>query len=225
MRVDPNLIWIAVAVAAVLVVGLLVASGMRRRRTRELQDHFGPEYRHTVAATGSRTRAERELAAREARVNEFDIHPLSAADRERFAADWQRVETHFVSRPATAVVEADELIDEVMRTRGYPVGDFETRAKDLSVHYPRIVDNYRAAHRIIDAKDKSPSTEDLRQAMIRMRNLFEELVHTGDSEQAIRTDREIVDDRNERPLDRLRRDEERLASERDFDRDDRERRP
>lgn len=205
---DPQILWIALAVVAVLAIALLATSGVRARRSKHLRERFGPEYSNTVRATGSRTKAERELAMREQRVDELEIAPLSAADRDRFMAEWQKVEARFVDRPATAVVEADEIIDEVMRARGYPVSDFEHRAADLSVHYPRIVENYRAAHRIIDDKAKAPTTEDLRQAMIRMRSLFEELVRSGDVERPIRSDREVAPASDERPLDRMRRDED-----------------
>jgi hypothetical protein len=216
---DPQLIWIAIAVAAVLIVALIASASIRRRRTHQLRDKFGPEYGHAVRATGSRTRAEKDLVAREARVSELTIRSLNASERERFVAEWQKVEARFVQRPATAVVEADEMIDEVMRTRGYPVSDFEHRAADLSVHHPRIVENYRAAHKIIDDRSKTPTTEELRQAMIRLRNLFDELVRSGDTETSIQSERELAP-ADERPVDRLSRTEssEPVIDSRDDDR-------
>jgi hypothetical protein len=64
-----------------------------------------------------------------------------------------------------------------MRDRGYPVDDFEQRAADISVDHPQVVDDYRAAHAIAAANDRSEaSTEDLRQALVHYRSLFEELL-------------------------------------------------
>jgi hypothetical protein len=109
-------------------------------------------------------------------VKRYDIRPLTAQERDRYRGDWQRVEQHFLERPTTAVVEADETVSEIMRVRGYPMGDFEKHAKDLSVTHPRVVEHYRAGHKIIGATPGSSSTEDMRQAMLHYRALFEELI-------------------------------------------------
>jgi hypothetical protein len=159
-----------------IIVAGLIARGSRRSRTASLREKFGNEYDHAVSEHGNRKRAERDLVERAEQVKKYNIVPLSATDRGRFRADWQKVEQHFIERPTTAVVEADELIAEIMRTRGYPMGDFDRHAADLSVTHPRIVEHYRAGHRVISGASASTSTEDLRQAMLHYRSLFDELI-------------------------------------------------
>jgi hypothetical protein len=146
MNLDPNLIWIAAGAIVLLAIIGLFARGSRRARTDSLRDKFGSEYDHAVSTAGSRARAEQDLVARTKEVEKFDIRPLTAAERERYRIDWQRVEQHFVARPAAAVVEADELVEEIMRLRGYPIADFDTHAAYLSVKHPRVVEHYRAGH-------------------------------------------------------------------------------
>ena len=187
MVLNSQYIWIAVAVVAALVVILLIARGVRRSRTVALRDKYGREYDRTVEATGSRTRAEEDLIARVEQASELEIRPLNAADRARYREEWAKIEKRFVDRPTTAVVEADELVRDVLRTRGYPMADFEERAKVISVRHPKLVEHYRAGHEIIDRQEGgAPSTEELRQAMLHYRALFDELVHEG----ADRVDRE-----------------------------------
>ena len=176
MAIDPLYIWIAVGVVGFLIVAGLFARGSRRSRTAQLRDKFGREYEHTVKATGSRTRAERELVARAQEVEQYEIRPLNASERDRYRNDWKRVEQRFVERPTTAVVEADELVAEIMRVQGYPMGDFEKHAAHLSVKHPRVIEHFRAGHRVIGAAPGSSSTEDLRQAMLHYRALFDELI-------------------------------------------------
>ncbi|HJQ36548.1 MAG TPA: hypothetical protein VKB93_05375 [Thermoanaerobaculia bacterium] len=176
MAIDPLYIWIAVGAIGFLIVAGLFARGSRRSRTAALRDKFGREYEHTVKSAGSRTRAERELVARAQEVEQFEIRPLNASERDRYRNDWKRVEQRFVERPTTAVVEADELVAEIMRVQGYPMGDFEKHAAHLSVKHPRVIEHFRAGHRVIGAAPGSSSTEDLRQAMLHYRALFEELI-------------------------------------------------
>jgi hypothetical protein len=187
---NPQWIWIAAAAVAVLLVVGLIAVGARRNRSAALRDHFGKEYDRTVESAGNRTQAEQELVARAEEANSFDIRALTAAERDRYRDDWRRVEARFVERPTTAVVEADELVTDVMRTRGYPMADFEKHAALLSVKHPRVVEHYRAGHEII-ARPVRPgeSTEELRQAVLHYRALFEELVTdgSGDVERPIET--------------------------------------
>ena len=191
---NPQVIWIAVIAIAVLVIIGLIAFGARRRRSAELRDHFGREYDRTLEAAGSRARAEDALIARAEEVKQFDIRPLTAAERERYTGEWRRIEQRFVERPTTSVVEADELITDVMRTRGYPVSDFDKHAELLSVKHPKVVEHYRAGHDIIDRHGKeSASTEDLRQAVLHYRALFDELVNDGqDVVRDVRPSREVV---------------------------------
>jgi hypothetical protein len=176
LAIDPMWIWIALGVLALLIVVGLVARGARRSRSESLREKFGNEYDHAVSTHGNRKRAEQDLIERTEQVKKYNIVPLQASDRERFRRDWQKVEAHFLERPTTAVVEADELVADIMRTRGYPMGDFDRHAADLSVTHPRIVDHYRAGHKVIDGTPGSASTEDLRQAMLHYRALFDELI-------------------------------------------------
>jgi hypothetical protein len=170
------LVLVLVAVAVIAVVVWLV---LRQRRSRALQSQFGPEYDRTVQAVGDRGHAEQELAARKQRVEEFALRPLSAVDQQRFAEAWRNTQARFVDDPRAATADADQLIGQVMAARGYPVGDFEARAADLSVDHPTVVSNYRAAHRVgQDAARSQVSTEDLRQALVHYRSLFDELLET-----------------------------------------------
>lgn len=176
LALDPMWIWIAVGVVALLIVVGLVARGARVSRTESLRDKFGNEYDHALREHGSRTKAEHDLIERTEQVKKYNIVPLNAGDRDRFRKDWQRVEQRFIERPATAVVEADELLADIMRARGYPMGDFDRHVADLSVTHPTIIEHYRAGHRVITQSPGKASTEDLRQAMLHYRALFDELI-------------------------------------------------
>ncbi len=176
LAIDPLWIWIALGAVAVLIVVGLIVRGARRARSESLRSKFGSEYDHAMSEHGSRTKAERELQERTEQAKKYNIVPLNAGDRDRFRSDWQRVEQRFIERPATAVVEADELVAEIMRTRGYPMGDFDRHAADLSVTHPTVVEHYRAGHRVIGDAPGTASTEDLRQAMLHYRALFDELI-------------------------------------------------
>ena len=96
---------------------------------------------------------------------------------------WRETQARFVDDPGSAVGDADRLVQEVMRERGYPTDDFEQRAADISVDHPYIVDNYRKAHGISLAHERGEaSTEDLRQSLVHYRSLFEELLESRDQE-------------------------------------------
>ena len=149
----------------------------RRSKTADLRQRFGPEYERAVLAHGSERKAEAKLADREKRVEKLSIRDLDSMEHERFSKRWEAVQSRFVDSPKGAVAEADDLVSSVMKTRGYPVSDFDQRAADISVDHPRVVENYRSAHEIAlrVGKDQA-STEELRAAMIHYRSLFEELV-------------------------------------------------
>jgi len=172
------------AIIAIIVLVVLVAAGiatlllLRKRRTEGLRDKFGgAEYARAVKEGGSRRHAEAGLDKRTKRVESFHVRPLAPGDRARFEDSWGRIQKRFVDGPASAVTEADQLLGDVMSTRGYPVSDFEQRAADISVDHPLVMENYRTAHGIALRQMKGQaSTEDLRQAMIHYRTLFEELV-------------------------------------------------
>ncbi len=184
MAIDPIWIWIGLAALTLIVIAGLIARGSRRARTESLREKFGNEYDHAVDSAGNRKRAERELVARTQEVEKYNIRPLTAAERDRYRGDWQRVEQHFMERPTTAVVEADELIADIMRVQGYPMGDFEKHAAHLSVKHPRVIEHYRAGHRVMEGAPGSSSTEDLRQSMLHYRALIEQLLGEGVSDVA-----------------------------------------
>jgi hypothetical protein len=178
--------WILIAVAVVVLIAAIVMSITSKRKTKQLQSQFGPEYDRTIESADSRRKAESELAARQERREQLDIRPLSSAARERYVSQWQNVQAQFVDSPSTAVASADQLIQSVMSDRGYPVDDFESRAADVSVDHPHVVENYREGHRLAQQdRNGNGSTEDLRQAMRHYRALFDELVEPdGDADQA-----------------------------------------
>jgi hypothetical protein len=167
---------IAIIVAVVVVLGAIAFAVLQKRRTEKLRQHFGPEYDRAVAEGGDRRAAESRLEERTERVKKLHIRPLTAEDRVRFSEKWDRVQAHFVDAPAGAVAEADQLIGDLMATCGYPMGDFEQRAADISVEHPIVTQNYRSAHEIAVRQAKGQAnTEDLRRAMIHYRALFDDL--------------------------------------------------
>ncbi|GAC1361176.1 MAG: hypothetical protein NVSMB3_09400 [Acidobacteriaceae bacterium] len=169
------LIPLLVLLAVVVVVAVVLL--MRRRNSAQLKERFGPEYERTVREHGDAGKAETVLAERTKRVEHMKIRELASPDRERYAQDWAGVQRQFVDDPPGAVTEADQLVTKVMSARGYPMGDFEQRAADVSVSYPAVVQNYRAARQIVVRHSKGQSsTEDLRQAMVHYRSLFDELL-------------------------------------------------
>ena len=170
-------IWIVIAVVVVLVIVAVVAAAASRRRRHHLQDRFGSEYDRTVEGADRRRDAERDLRDREARHDELDLRPLSDASRQRYTQQWQEMQQGFVDRPQVAVADADRLITDLMRERGYPVDDFDTRSELVSVDHPDVVENYRTAHGIaVRTVEGRTDTEELRQAVISYRALFEEML-------------------------------------------------
>ena len=167
----------ALIIVAILIV-IAVALLARRRRSDLLKRRFGPEYDRTVSQQqGDTGRAEATLIERERRVEAFPLHDLTPVDREAYAMEWAAVQRRFVDDPAAAVGSADRLISRAMTDRGYPMAHFEQRAEDISVSYPAVVENYRAAHDIVlRHADGGATTEELRQAMVHYRSLFDELL-------------------------------------------------
>jgi hypothetical protein len=172
-----NAVIIVLAVALIVAIGVAVWMYMQKRRTDTLRSDFGPEYERAVHEHRDQRAAEHELEQRRERFYQLNIQSLPAAERDRFAEQWRSVQAQFVDDPNGATTEADHLVGEVMQARGYPVGDFEQRAADVSVHHPRVVEHDRAAHAIaIRNRRGSADTEDLRQAMVHYRALFEDLL-------------------------------------------------
>jgi hypothetical protein len=170
-------VWIVVAVVVLTILVSVAVGLMRRRRSTQLREGFGPEYDHAVSEHGGRSEAEADLIARRKRREQLDIRPLEPAARQRYLEQWQVVQARFVDDPSGAQSQADTLVLEVMRARGYPTDDFEQRAADISVDHPRVVEHYRAAHGIsVAAIHGQASTEDMRQAVVHYRALFEELL-------------------------------------------------
>ena len=180
MAVNPQWIWIAAAVVVALVIIAIFASTARRSRTARLRETFGSEYDSLVGEMGPR-RAEEELRARQVEGKTLRTHSLAGADRDRFLAEWKRIEAHFVERPAMAVSEADELVDQILRAQGYPLGDYRRHLAHLSLKHPRLAEHYRAGHAVIaDHEPGKTSTEDMRQAMLHFRSLLDEILGPAD---------------------------------------------
>lgn len=175
-------VWILIFIAAVVVVAL-VAMALRQRRTTALRQRFGPEYDRAVEAREGRGAAEADLRDREKQRAQLDIRPLPEGARVRFAQEWRDVQERFVDQPSEAVVAADRLVYGVMEARGYPMGDFDAQASLVSVDHPHVVENYRFAHGIRErAQAQQANTEDLREALLRYRSLFDELLRAEDGQ-------------------------------------------
>jgi hypothetical protein len=173
--------WILIAAVVVIAaVAIVVARSVNsRKRTERLKERFGPEYERTLGEAGEQSAAEDELAARERKRNKLDIVPLAPQAREKYADRWRTVQTAFVDNPSSAVGDADRLVTEVMRERGYPIDEFDQRAADISVDHPKVVESYRAAHIIyLSQQEGDIRTEEQRQAFVHYRALFEKLLET-----------------------------------------------
>jgi hypothetical protein len=171
-------IFFAVAVLVAIIASIWLYT--RSRRTKELRSKFGPEYRRMARAEGDAAQAESILLEREKRVKKLEIKPLSDAQRNQFADQWEHAQAQFVDDPTAAVTHADTLVQEVMGVRGYPVVDFEQRVADISVDHPAVAQNYRLAHDIaIRNEQDDVGMEKLREAMLHYRALFADLLHDG----------------------------------------------
>lgn len=178
---NPLLYYVIGAVIVVAIVVIVAALASRNARSRRLQERFGPEYDRTVRTTGDRAAAERELAERTERVKRMHIEELPAGARERYTEEWRTVQTRFVDEPSVALQQADALVTNVMRDRGYPMDNFDQTVADISPDHPGVVENYRIAHDIAGRTVRGEATtEDQRQAMVHYRTLFTDLL--GNSE-------------------------------------------
>jgi hypothetical protein len=188
--VDPRVIWALLAIA-VIAVAAVIWYEFRRRRSATLRERFGAEYERVVHHVGDVKKAEAALGARARRVEKLHIRPLTAGDVTRHTHAWRNVQERFVDDPRGAVTEADRLVGEVMHARGYPLGEFEQRVEDISVDHPDVVMNYRAAREIAQAHARGQaSTEDLRQAMVHYRALFDDLLEVGPRDVQVKRERE-----------------------------------
>jgi hypothetical protein len=172
---------LAIVLIAIIIVLCAVVAwlAITRQRSKHLRTKFGPEYQHAVSEYGDRAKAERDLQRREKRVERLKIRSLPPATRERYIQEWRQDQARFVDDPKGAVVEADRLVANVMRERGYPVSDFDQRVDDISVDHPHLVQNYRAARDIVVRQQRGEaSTEEMRRALVYYRALFDELLET-----------------------------------------------
>ncbi|WP_206793575.1 hypothetical protein [Amycolatopsis sp. MtRt-6] len=207
----PTWLIVLIVVVAVAVLGAVIWLVTQEMQRKRLQQRFGPEYDRTVAEKDSPRAAQRELAERERRHKELDIRPLSASARERYAREWAQVQEKFVDQPAAAVGDAERLLNSLMAERGYPTEGYEQQLADLSVRHAKTLEHYRAAHTTQQKRDGA-STEDLRDAMVRYRTVFEDLLTDGADEKRDH-DRDHHDRRNGHDHDRADRHEtERQAS-------------
>lgn len=188
-----TILILAIIAAIAVVVGVVVIAAMAssRGRTSRLRAGFGPEYDRAIRTGGSRRQAEKELEARQKRVEKLRLKEISPVRAQEHAERWRIVQGRFVDDPAGAIKQADQLCTIVMNERGYPMADFDQRAADISVDHPRVVSNYRSAHAISEAIDRhDATTESLRQAMVNFRSLFEDLLGAGTLREEARPPRE-----------------------------------
>ena len=171
------------AIAAVVILAVLAIAFWlwnQKQQSRRLEQRFGPEYNRTVDELGSRSKAEAELRNRERRVERLEIVPLAPADAERFSQEWKTLQGRFVDNPKGVLMEADQLVRELMLKRGYPMADFDHRAADISVHHPAVVEHYRAAQAIaLRDRRGEADTEEMRKAVVHYRALFDDLLEVN----------------------------------------------
>jgi len=170
-------------ILTLLFIGLILAIAIgiwltiRNKRTEHLRDRFGDEYDRTVDDRGNRSKGEKALEEREERVDALDIRPLTEDEHQKFATEWKDVKSVFVDSPTEAVMHADRMLGTMMKTKGFPMADFDRRYEDLTVNHPDVARHYREGHKIVDSHDSgNASTEDLRQAMKHYEALYDRLI-------------------------------------------------
>lgn len=177
MDIETILLTVGALVVVGGIVGFILAVALPRRRSQRLREEFGPEYERTIDRYGNREWAEADLKRRKDRVSALRLRRLTGTERDKYVTQWNRIQARFVDEPSDSIVEAQGLVSEVMRARGYPVRDFDIQASDLSVNHPALAENYRSAHAIFLRNQKGQATtEDLRQAVVYYRGVFSELL-------------------------------------------------
>ena len=167
------LLWV---IAAIVVAGILVIAAAliaHRGRSDRLR-HADPEHDGTVGGLHGGSGP-----AGDGRDQQVEIPPraLSPVDREAFSMEWATVERRFADDPAAAIGTADLLVNRVMTDCGYPMTNFEQKTADGSAIYPAPIEGYRAAHEIVTRHhDGGAGAEELQQAMVRFRSLFDALL-------------------------------------------------
>lgn len=174
--------WGLVALAAVIVIGLVVWSTVRARQRKRVVEHFGPEYERAVAERGDRRAAEHDLLDRTRRRDQLELRPLTPEARIRHYGEWRVIQARFVDNPGKSITDADQLLNRVMGERGYPVSDFNEKADLVSVDHPDLVDQYRQARRVQERNSsRMASTDELREALLRYRSMFRALLDADTS--------------------------------------------
>ncbi|HEX6230432.1 MAG TPA: hypothetical protein VF029_01825 [Actinomycetota bacterium] len=177
-------VWVALIVAAAVVVAAVAWLVYRRRRTSELRDWFGSEYDRTVSDADSRAEGETELQERRERRERVDVRPLTAESRGRYLDAWEAVQARFVDAPAVALARAEALAVQVMHERGYPVDDFDQQVAVVSVDHPDVIAHLRAGRAVVErAEVAEADTEELRQGLMHYRALFDRLLEDGPAPQ------------------------------------------
>ncbi|MDT7600523.1 MAG: hypothetical protein QOK26_2600 [Pseudonocardiales bacterium] len=220
MNSATTVIVIIIAVIVILAIGAAIYRLTQKRRSDRLHERFGPEYDRAVERADDRRGAESELLEREKRHKELELRTLDAGQQRQFEQRWSDVQRDFVDGPAQAVRHADRLVVDVMSARGYPVDDFDQRADDLSVKYPKVTQHYREARRIARANERGEaSTEELRTAVTSYRSLVDALLHDSDGPKSdsARTDSARTDSArtDSARTDSARRDTDQLKARRD----------
>jgi hypothetical protein len=173
---NTQLIVGAFVLVVIVAIAIAAYAEHRKTRTQALRNRFGSEYDREVLKRGSSRQAESKLADRATHVKSLEIRDLGVVERDRLVAERCTVQSRFVDHPKAAVTEADDLINALLEARGYPHASFEQRAADLSVSYPRVMENYRLAHAVAVRLGRvEATTEELRAAMIQYRAIFDEL--------------------------------------------------
>jgi hypothetical protein len=187
-----SLILGGVLIVALIAVVAWAYAQKKRKHSQRLQQRFGPEYGRAVDQFGDRAKAEAELEAREKRVERLDITALAPSDAAKFRQAWHALQARFIDNPKASVVQADHLVYDLMARRGYPMGDFERRAADISVDHPGVVSNYRDARAIAERDERGEAdTEELRRAVVHYRALFDELLETNETEPPVLQPRQV----------------------------------
>jgi hypothetical protein len=163
---------VSVAIAAAIAIAVIMALSGR-------EDRF--DRRRALSA--GRTSDVSGPPQPDARRTPIRIVPLGREDGMRFAHAWHVLQIRFLDDACGAVAEADRLLGEVMDARGYPLGEIDAYATDISACQPRIVPNYRAARELALRLDRgAASLQDLRTAFVHYHALFHDLLRLDHTE-------------------------------------------
>jgi len=181
--VSATAIVIIVILAAVIVLIAGTAFFLQNRRRRDLHRRYGHEYDRAVQQAGSVRAGEADLRERVEAREVLPIHPLTTDQVDRYRDEWEQVQSEFVDTPSGSLRHADAVVTAIMVDRGYPMSEFEQQAKLISVDHASVVENYRLAHETFleNERDRVP-TDQVRDAIVAYRSLFEELIAVDDGQ-------------------------------------------